>query len=734
MFGDEVRARRRRTGWTQEQLAEASGLSVRSIRKLESGRVTAPRLPTVQLLAGAFRLTGPDYESFCRSATTEPAPPAGRDVPAQLPHDAYGFVGREAGLAALDDLRRARGVAIGVVSGVAGVGKTALAVHWAHRVAAGFPDGQLHADLRGFDPGGSAADPAEVVRGFLSALGVEPQRIPGPVDAQAALYRSLLAGKRVLIVLDNARDSDQVRPLLPGTGGCLVVVTSRDQLGGLVATSGAQPVPLDLMSVAEARALLAERLGEQPDAEATDRLVAACARLPLALVIASARARENGSTPASLAAGLRIAEERLDVLDAGDAASQVRAVFSWSYDALTPAAARLFRLLSLHPGPDLDRAAAAGLDGRPAAETRRSLTELIRAGLLTERFPGRYAMHDLLRAYASERARQSETEPERHRASTRMLDFYLATAYAGDRILNPGLDLIALVPAAPGLVARPLADEQEVLTWFRAERPVLLALAGLAFEQGFDQHAWQLAWALWTFLFRQGHWHELAAAGRVAVEAGRRLDDPLAEARAHRLVAHACTLLGRFDDSYAELTRALELAERAGDKVGQAHTHTGLGHLVARRDDVGAALSHARSALTLYQAAGHRLGEARAFNAVGWYSTLLGDHHEAIAAGRDGLRLADDDPDMRANILDTIGHAHQKLGESAAAIDCYTEAAEMHRKIGNRYYEALIRDRLGDTCAAAGRPDDARAAWERALALLEELDHADADALREKLG
>jgi len=370
------------------------------------------------------------------SLTARPAVP----VPAQLPPAVPAFIGRDAELASLDALLPATvqataagpaTVVIAALSGTAGVGKTALAVHWAHRAAAQFPDGQLYVNLGGFDPGGAAMQPSEALRGFLDAFGVSAARIPESLPAQAGLYRSLLAGKRVLVVLDNAKDAGQARPLLPGSPGSLAIVTSRNQLTGLVATDGASALTLDLLGSADARRLLASRLGSRRVArepEAVDVIIAGCARLPLALTIAAARAAASPGFPlAVLATELREATRALDPLNGGDPATDVRAVFSWSYHALTTDAARLFRLLGLHPGADIALPAAASLAAIPPDRARALLAELARAHLLAEHAPGRYAFHDLLRAYATELARTHDSQNVRSAAAHRVLEHYLHT-------------------------------------------------------------------------------------------------------------------------------------------------------------------------------------------------------------------------------------------------------------------------------------------------------------------
>nr|BFE76118.1 hypothetical protein GCM10020092_094190 [Actinoplanes digitatis] len=376
---------------------------------------------------------GHELETAHQAAPRRPAAEA--YVPRQLPLDVRGFTGREAELSTLDEfLDEADGLLVAVVSGTAGVGKSTLAVHWAHEVRDRFPDGQLHVNLRGFDPGGPPAAPAEVLRGFLEALGVPSQRIPGDVPAQAALFRSRLTGRRMLILLDNAADAAQVRPLLPGEAGCLALVTSRASLSGLVATEGARPLRLDTMSGAEGRELLARRVGEhriKDDPDAVDRILTACAGLPLALAITAARAATHPSfSLGTVAAELTEARTRLDALADSDPATDVRAVFSWSYRTLDPAGARLFRLLGLLPGPDAGINAVASLAGMRTDEVRPLLALLIQANLLAEQPAGRYGCHDLLRAYARELTDRIDPEADRRAATHRVLDFYLHTALA----------------------------------------------------------------------------------------------------------------------------------------------------------------------------------------------------------------------------------------------------------------------------------------------------------------
>jgi tetratricopeptide (TPR) repeat protein len=665
--------------------------------------------------------------------------------PAQLPADVPGFTGREAELAMLDAALAGAGgpptaVVISAVSGTAGVGKTALAVHWAHRVADRFPDGQLYVNLRGFDPAGQALDPAQAVRGFLDALGVAAARIPSGVDAQAALYRSVLAGRRMLVVLDNAKDAEQVRPLLPGTGAAVAVVTSRNSLTGLVAADGARPITLDLLSTVEARELLARRLGPgrvAAEPQAVEQIIGTCARLPLALAVAAARAQQSAFPLGTLAAELTDAGRLLDSLDAGDPATQVQAVFSWSYTALTPPAARLFRLLGLHPGPDFSAPAVASLAGLPLPGTRRLLAELTRASLLTEHAPGRYACHDLLRAYATDLTRSTDTPAGCRDATTRLLDHYAHTAHAADQLLLPRRDPIplALEPPAAGATPERLADAQQAIAWLDAEHPVLLGALHHGAGIGLDTRAWQLAWALDTFLARRGHPHDRAAAWQAALPAAERLGDLAALADAHRYLANCHTRLGCHSDAHAHLQHALDLHVRGGDLVGQARTHNDLAYLWERQDRPDRALDHAQQAFTFYQAAGHHRGQGVALNAVGWYRALVDDYPAALTLCARALALLQQvgDRDGQASAWDSLGYAQHRLTRYAQAADCYQHALDLRRDLGDRHYEAATLARLGDTRRAAGDVDAARTAWQDALNIFTDLDHADAASLRVKL-
>jgi len=661
-----------------------------------------------------------------------------RQLPPALPH----FAGRVAELRLLTDLADQAagtgGTVITAIDGTAGVGKTALALYWAHQVAYRFPDGQLYVNLRGYDPTRSPMRPEEALRGFLEAIGVA-RRVPVSVDAQAALYRSLLAGKRILVVLDNARDAEQVRPLLPGSSAALVVVTARKQLASLVAVEGAYPLSLHLLPVAEARDLLARRVGAgRVDAEpqAVNEIIASSARLPLALAIVAARAVvQRDLSLARLAAELHADPGGLDAFAGGDAASDMRAVLTWSYQRLSVEAARLFRLLGLHRGPDIAVPAAASLAGLSLGQVRPLLVELSRAHLVAEDAAGRYAFHDLLRAFAAELAHSQDSEGARRAAVHRVLDHYLHSAHGADMLLEPHRHRITPAPPCSGVSAEQPADAAGALAWFGAEHRVLLAAVELAVSAGFDTHAWQLAWTLTEFFDRRGHWHDLVVTMRAALAAARRLGDRPGQARAHRGLARAGHLLGRDEDARIHLYEALDLYTQLGDHTGQAHACHNLASVAERQRRHVAALHHAQRALDLFRVAGDRAGQARALNTLGWCRISLGDCQRALTYCREALAILQKlgDPTGQACTWDSLGSAHHHLGQHREAITCYRHALDLFREVGNRYYESQALTHLGDTHHAAGDLDAAFDTWRQALDVLDQLGHSDAVEVRVRL-
>jgi DNA-binding SARP family transcriptional activator len=689
------------------------------------------------------------------AAPPVPSPAAGtaasNPVPAQLPLEAPGFSGRhtelERMLRAIGDDTMPIGdggavddtVQIIAITGTAGVGKTALANRFARQVAGRFPDGQLYVNLRGFDPSGSALSAESALRFFLDALGVQPQRMPVDADGRAALFRSLLNGKRVLMVLDNARDPDQVRPLLPGSPGSLVLVTSRSQLTGLVVAEGATPLTLDVLTQEEAHELLGRRLGKDvvaAEPEAASELISLCARLPLALGVAAGRAATRpGFSLAALAAELRDTRNRLEMLDAGDAATDVRAVLSWSYEQLSPSAARMFRLLGLHPGPDVSLAAAASLAGVSRSEAASALRELTRVHALAEHVPGRYAFHDLLRAYAVDQAETVDGTADRTAAVRRSMDFYLHTAHAGALQSNSLRKALDLDPLAPGAVPEEFSGRNQALAWFEAENPILVSLLNQAIASGDDRYAWQITWTLAPFYYRRGRWPECITIQRQALSAAQRLGGPVGLGHAHYELGRGLILTGDFAEAESHLSTALDIFGRLGDRANEMTVHQGFGALFEHQGRYAQALVHAREAMRVVEEIGPESTLAGLENSVGWLYAHLGQCEKALVYCQRSLEFQREIGYRggEADTLDSLGYTYSRMSDHERAAGCYRQATEIYREIGDRYHEAGSYLGLGDAQREAVGPAAARASWQQALDILEAIPHEDAGQARDRL-
>lgn len=571
------------------------------------------------------------------------------NAPRQLLAAPVGFVGRADHLAELDRALtppkasseiggQAGGatVVISAIGGTGGIGKTWLALTWAHRNLHRFPDGQLSVDLRGFSPAQPRAA-IDVLADFLAALGVDRDHQPQGLDARVALYRTRTTGKRMLILLDNAATPDQIVPLLPGGDSCTVLITSRNQLRSLIARHSARPVHLDVLTDAEARTLLTNALGDTDDRVdtgwAVTELVGLCAGFPLALGLIAAQIRTHSDLLENLVTDLH--ELGLDALDSDDPTASLPTVLSWSLRHLTDHQRTLFGLLGIAPGPDATLPAVATLTDVPLAHARTALCALEEASLLERRPGGRYAMHDLVRDYAAATARELRDDV-REAALTRVMDFHLHTAHAADRLLDPHRQLLRPDPPAAGVHPLPLSNAAAAMAWLEAEHTTLLATQRAAVV--LDRHAvvWYLAWVLNIFHIQRGHRRDALTAWEAAFEAASHLPDPAACSRTHRHLGNACSRLGLHEEAIRHMGQALELAVRHHDLTEQAHTHQLLVGVWARQGDDRQALDHARHSLNLYRAIEQPAWEADALNAVGWLAACLGEFDIA----RDHCRAA----------------------------------------------------------------------------------------------
>ncbi|WP_410666189.1 ATP-binding protein [Amycolatopsis sp. lyj-84] len=661
-------------------------------------------------------------------------------VPQQLPSASPLFTGRETEMERLTavlehELGKGSTVVISALSGAGGIGKTWLALHWAHLHQDRFPDGQLFVDLRGFDPSDDPMPPHEAVRGFLDALGVASDTIPAEPSAQVGLYRSLVATRQMLIVLDNARDSDHITPLLPGGSRCTVLVTSRDQMAGLIARHSARPITVEALDEQQSHALLARRLGDTrlaAEPAAVAELMRSCAGLPLALSIVAGRAILDPHVPlADLAAELRDTATRLQALDEGTPTSSLEAVLSWSYRALTPEQATVFALLGAAPGPDISVPAAASLTGTPEARTRTILRSLERVSLIQQHAPQRYRMHDLVRLYA---ARHTEPAAETQ-GLRRLVTFACHTAHAADLLIAPNHTPIELDELTPGCVPRQLADRDEAWTYLTTERANLMATLQLAAKRGWNSAAWQLAWALTTIQLRQGHLQEYQTAWKAGLAASQHLPDVRLRTRAYRHCGRAAALLGQHDDALHHLQDGISWTQEHGDQLGEAHTHRALAVAWDQRNEYQKALEHSERAFRLYEDVGVPVSSAHALNEIGWYTAKTGnlDHaHQHCTHALDQCRSRRDRSGEATTLL-SLGYIAHHTGDTDLAVNTYQHSLCLYRELGDAASEATALDYLGD--AIQNRDTTAaREAWKQALELFQSQHRTkDADRVRQKI-
>ncbi|MFC5052138.1 AfsR/SARP family transcriptional regulator [Saccharothrix xinjiangensis] len=693
--------------------------------------------------AGLGAAPAPHEQVAPRPLTTVPPPPP---VPRQLPPSIHDFTGRTDHLTALDALlppdsaqHVGHAVVISALDGSGGVGKTTLAVHWAHRVQHRFPDGTLHTNLRGYGPG-RPAHPDEVLDDFLVGLGVPAAAVPAGPGARSGLFRTLLAGRRVLVVLDNANSAEQVRPLLPGTSGCMVVVTSRDSLTGLVVTDAAHRLTLDVLTRPEAVSLVNGIIGHAragAEAAAVDELVELCARLPLALRIAAGRvAAHHHVRVADIVAELVEGDSRLDALSWGqDPRAAVRKVLDWSYEQLPADQAFLFRRLGLHPGPDLSPPAAAALARLPPRRTRSLLDALADAHLVEPVAKGRYRFHDLLRAYAADLARDHDTATDRLSATDALLTWYNHTAHAADRQLYPtNTRLVAHLaePDHPHLVA----DRDQAWAWFTDERANLVAALRHAVDQGLDHQAVHLVDAF-GFLILMGGWEERIETAGTGLLAARRAGDRAHEANVLLARGEALGHLHR-PEAEADLTRAVALAREADNTHIRIACLNELGQLLRRQGRCAEALHRLHDALVLSRGFDSGRWEAVVEGMIAAVHVDLGDHRRAIGhAERSAkLRRRIGDHDGEACALTVLAEAWQGVDDHATAIDHCRQAIALGRRSLGSQDETLAPPLavLATSLHHLGHVDEAVDCWREAATIYSDrgLD-ADAATTRDRI-
>jgi tetratricopeptide (TPR) repeat protein/transcriptional regulator with XRE-family HTH domain len=731
--GGWLRQARAAAGLTQEELAQRSGISVRTIRDLERGRSRKPYARSIRGLADTLGVPFPGRGAL---APANDAAPGAAEPPRELPAPVSHFAGRKAELAALTgqlDEQAARDAprapVIWTIGGTAGVGKTALAVQWAHQAAGQFPDGQLYIDLHGHDPGEPVTASAALAA-FLRSLGVQGRDIPAGEGERAARYRSLMAGRRLLVFLDNAGSAAQVRPLLPATPGCMTIVTSRDSLSGLVAREGARRLDLDLLPLPDAVGLLQELIGRRAGADpvAATALAGQCSRLPLALRVAAELAAASPATPlAELVDALADQRRRLDLLDAGDdPPTAVRGVFSWSYRRLDPEVARAFRLTALHPGPACDQYSAAALTATTSVHAARLLAVLARGNLAQQAGPGRYSMHDLLRAYARDLASAQDGDDGVRAALTRLSGYYLYAAATAMDTLFPGeRDRRPSVPQ-PATPIPPLAVPADARAWLDAELTALVAIVA----QDVPGHAAQLAATLFRYLDTGGHVSEAVIIHDHAWRAARRAGDRVAEAQALTSLGTLDMGQGRFQEAATHFEEALALSGVAGDRAGEVRALGNLGILCIQEGRWPEAISYFERTVALFRQVGDQAGEARSLSGLAMIDYQQGRYEQAAARLQQAMaiHLTAGDVSGEAYALTGLGEINLRQGRPEQAVVRLERALVLFREVGGRWGEARVLGALGEADLQQGRPDQAAGRQREALSICREVRYRSGEA------
>lgn len=626
-----------------------------------------------------------------------------------------------------------------LISGPAGVGKTALAIRWAKSLVDDYPDGIHYIDLRGFDHTNEPAIVDDAIYAILASL-LPQDHIPPDENARAHTYRSLLTEKKILLICDNARDADHVRPLLPGGLSSGILITSRHRLMDNV-RDGASSLIVDGFLVADTKAMLTRMLGmtrlAAEPASVIEDILQLCAGLPVALEIVGATARVNPRLKLSeIVKQLRDEQGRQDLMEPSHARSGVWSVFSWSYQTLNPKDQRTFRMLSLTLSADIDVFAAASLLGAPKQEVKHSLDELSMIHLIEWTTSDRYEFHDLLRAYAVKLLKSTEADvADRQSALKRLFDFYLQTALVAAHCIDPHGETMPPVQASPGVQPREISNYSEAMEWFTTERSALLSVIAQAAEQRFDIHVYQLAWAMNDFLHRSGYWRDIVITQDSAINAAKRLDDVLAQARANRLAGRAEARLGNFPKAAQYIDKALRMSEEVQDHAQQGHAHLAFGLIAELQGHHAEAVRKAGQAVEFFEQANYRPGQARALNGLAWNHVKLNQRDLAIQHGYRGLALHRDleNSHGEADTLDTIGHAQYGGGEINESIKSFTKARDLFRELKDRWNEATTQFSLGKAYRSLGDFDAARRELKGSRAIFKDLDHPDAVEVENEL-
>jgi tetratricopeptide (TPR) repeat protein/transcriptional regulator with XRE-family HTH domain len=736
-FGSLLRKLRREARLTQAELAEAAGLSVRAVAYLERGMVATPQKETVRLLADALGLIGPARAGFEAAARGRAAPDGVAAATRTLPRDISSFTGRARELEQLAQAAAGTRQVVGIhaIGGMAGIGKTAFAVHAAHRLAGRFPDGQIFLPLHGHTPGQQPVDPAEALASLLLTAGVAAGQVPPGLEARMALWRDRLAGQQLLLIFDDAVGSEQVLPLLPGTSGSLVLVTSRRHLSAL---DEAAVISLDTLPAGEAAGLLV-RLAGRPGLGTKDRGVAEiirlCGYLPLAIGMVARQLRHHPAwSAAGRAAALAAAVDRLELMATENLS--VAAAFNLSYSDLTADQQQLFRRLGLHPGTEADEYAAAALDGTPLAAARRGLEALYDQYLLTEPAPGRYRMHDLLREHARALAGRMDPNDDREQATARLLDYYQhAAARAGTLIArqtrpSPAAAQDAVLAAVPGL-----ADSEQALAWARAERASLLACLDHATATGQHARVIALTAGLAGLLRRDGPWVQAITRHQAAIEAARQIGDRLGQASALGDLGDLRRTTGDYPAAAQAHEQALGIYRDLGDRLGQAGALRYLGVVRRVTGEYPAAAQLLQQALGIYRDLGDRLGQAGALLDLGVVRRVTGEYPAAAQDLQQALGIYRDLGERGGEVttLDERGTLHRVSGGLAQAEGCHRQALDLARAIGASWDEAHALAGLGRCALAAGHATPAAALLRQALEIFQRISAAEASDVSREL-